>query len=126
MFSFKSKLIFVLILTLSFIVPAQATTTDASLPYLITDVQVSAPGFVKPVSQFDTYPHKLTIETLARVSGSSVATSTSFQFTQPNLDACIWAMKRIIASANDFGNIGSQNTNTTRKAYCTPAMQGAE
>lgn len=126
MFSFKSKVIFVLILVFSFIAPVQAATTDASLPYLITDTQASDPSWTKPVSPLDTYPHKLTVETLARINGSSVATSESFQLTQPNLSACIDAMKRIIASANDFGNLGSQNTNTTRRAYCTPAMQGAE
>lgn len=112
--------------TAAFLVNPAKASSDFSIPYLITDTQVRVPGFVKPVSQFDTYPHKLTVETLSRVNVSSVATSESFQLTQPNLDACIGAMRRIIASANDFGNLGSQSTNTTRRAYCTPAMQGAE
>ena len=100
------KVLLVVATVVFFTNPAKASS-DMSIPYLITDTQVSTPGFVKPVSQYDTYPHKLTVETLARVNGSSVATSESIQFTQPNLDACIGAMKRIIASASDFGNLGS-------------------
>ena len=119
------KLALVVITAIFFVNPAQAAG-DPSIPYLITDTQVNVPGYVKPVSPFDTYPHKLTVESLERVINSSAMTSQSIQMTQPDLDSCIAAMKRIVAPANNFGNIGSTNVETTRRAYCTPAMQGAE
>ena len=118
------KLVLVVITAVFFVNPVKAA--DPSLPYFITDTQANAPGFVKPVSPFDTYPHKLTVESLERVVNSSSMTSQSIQITQPDLDSCIAAMKRIVAPANNFGNIGSTNVETTRRAYCSPAMQGAE
>jgi hypothetical protein len=117
-------LLSIILLAVFFVNPVKAA--DPSLPYFITDIQANAPGFVKPVSPFDTYPHKLTVESLERVINSSTMTSQSIQLTQPDLDSCIAAMKRIVAPANNFGNIGSTNVETTRRAYCSPAMQGAE
>ena len=119
------KFLLVLITAVFFVNPVKAAS-DPSIPFLITDAQANSPGFVKPISPFDTYPHKLTVESLERVINSSAMTSQSFQVTQPDLDSCIAAMKRIVAPANNFGNIGSTNVETTRRAYCTPAMQGAE
>jgi len=118
------KLALVVITAVFFVNPAQAA--DPSIPYFITDTQATVPGYTKPVSQFDTYPHKLTVESLERVVNSSTMTSQSFQLSQPDLDSCIAAMKRIVAPANNFGNIGATNVETTRRAYCSPAMQGAE
>ena len=119
------KLVLVVITAVFFVNPVKAAS-DPSLPYLITDTQANTPGFVKPVSLFDEEPHKLTVESLERVINSSAMTSQSFQLSQPNLDSCIAAMKRIVAPTNNFGNIGSTNVETTRRAYCSPAMQGAE
>ena len=119
------KFLLVLITAVFFVNPAKAAG-DPSLPYLITDTQATVPGYTKPVSPFDTYPHKLTVESLERVINSSTMTSQSIQITQPDLDSCIAAMKRVVAPANNFGNIGSTNVETTRRAYCSPAMQGAE
>lgn len=119
------KFLSILITAVFFVNTAQAAG-GASTPYLITDTQANAPGFVKPVSPFDTYPHKVTMESLERVIGSSTMTSQTIQITQPDLDSCINAMKRLVAPANNFGNIGSINVETTRRAYCSPAMQGAE
>ena len=116
-------LLSIILLVVSFNVAAAG---GPSTPYFITDTQVSNPAFVKPVSQFDTYPHKLTVESLERVPNFSTMTSQSFQITQPDLDSCIDAMKRVVAPANNFGNIGSNGVETTRRAYCSPAMQGAE
>lgn len=119
------KLVLVVITAVFFFVNT-AQAADPSTPYFITDTQVTVPGYTKPVSPFDTYPHKLTVESLERVINSSTMTSQSIQITQPDLDSCIAAMKRIVAPANNFGNIGSTNVETTRRAYCSPAMQGAE
>ena len=119
------KLVLVVITAVFFVNPVKAAG-GASTPYLITDTQANAPGFVKPVSPFDTYPHKVTMESLERVINSSTMTSQTIQITQPDLDSCIAAMKRLVAPANNFGNIGSTNVETTRRAYCSPAMQGAE
>ena len=118
------KLVLVVITAVFFVNPAKAA--DPSLPYLITNTQVTAPGFTKPVSIFDAEPHKLTVESVERMINSSTMTSQSIQITQPDLDSCIAAMKRVVAPANNFGNIGSTNVETTRRAYCSPAMQGAE
>ena len=118
------KLILVVITAVFFVNPAQAA--DPSIPYFITDTQVSVPGYTKPNSIFDAEPHKLTVESLERMPNSSTMTSQSFQLSQPNLDSCIAAMKRIVAPANNFDNIGSNGVETTRRAYCSPAMQGAE
>lgn len=118
------KFLLVVITAVFFVNTAQAA--DSSLPYFITDTQVNAPGFVKPTSPFDTHPHKLTGESLERVINSSSMTSQSIQITQPDLDSCIAAMKRFVAPANNFGKIGATNVETTRRAYCSPAMQGAE
>ena len=119
------KLALVVITAVFFVNPVQAAG-DPSIPYLITDTQVNAPGFVKPVSLHDAEPHKLTVESLERIPNSSTMTSQSIQITQPDLDSCIAAMKRVVAPANNFGDIGSNGVETTRRAYCSPAMQGAE
>ena len=119
------KFLLVVITAVLFVNPAKAAS-DPSIPYFITDTQVSKPAFVKPVSPFDTYPHKLTVESLERIPNSSTMTSQSIQITQPDLDSCIAAMKRVVAPANNFGDIGSNGVETTRRAYCSPAMQGAE
>ena len=118
------KFLLVLITAVFFVNPVKAA--DPSIPYLITDTQATVPGYTKPVSPFDTYPHKLTVESVERMINSSTMTSQSFQLSQPNLDSCIAAMKRIVAPANNFGNIGANGVETTRRAYCSPAMQGAE
>jgi len=120
---FKFLLVFI---TAVFFVNTAQAASDPSIPYFITDTQVAVPGYTKPVSRFDTYPHKLTVESLERVINSSTMTSQSIQITQPDLDSCIAAMKRLVAPANNFGNIGATNVETTRRAYCSPAMQGAE
>ena len=119
------KLVLVVITAVFFVNPVQAAG-DPSIPYLITDTQVNVPGYVKPVSIHDAEPHKLTVESLEHLPNSSTMTSQSFQLSQPNLDSCIAAMKRIVAPANNFGNVGSNGVETTRRAYCSPAMQGAE
>lgn len=117
------RVLFLLLLLVS----VNVFASDASTPTFITSDQVLAPGWTKPVSPFDTYPHKMTGETLNRINGTSTLTSHSMQITQPNLDACIAAMKRFVSISNDFVNIvDSVAVNTKRKAYCTPAMQGAE
>ena len=100
------KLVLVVITAVFFVNPVKAAS-DPSLPYLITDTQANTPGFVKPVSLFDEEPHKLTVESLERVINSSAMTSQSFQLSQPNLDSCIAAMKRIVAPTNNFGNLVS-------------------
>ena len=99
------KLVLVVITAVFFVNPVKAA--DPSLPYFITDTQANAPGFVKPVSIFDAEPHKLTVESVERMINSSTMTSQSFQLSQPNLDSCIAAMKRIVAPANNFGNSAS-------------------
>lgn len=105
---------------------AQAST-DPSIPTFITSDQVLTPGWTKPVSPYDTQPHKMTGESMIRINGTNTLTSHTMKVTQPNLDACIGAMKRFVSDTNAMGDIVSPvATNTKRKAYCTPALQGAE
>ena len=69
------KFLLVLITAVFFVNPVQAAG-DPSIPYLITDTQVNAPGFMKPVSIHDAEPHKLTVESLEHLPKSNPKTST--------------------------------------------------
>jgi len=119
------KLLLVIIIAVFFVNPVKADTIN---PFFITDVEVNTAGFTKPVSPFDTYPHKVTIEVIGRVNSSSQATSHVIQISQPTLDDCIKVLKRVGGDKVDlrFDPFSGTGINSSRRAYCTPAMQGAE
>lgn len=117
-------LLSIILLVGCFVNPVKADTIN---PSFITDVEANTAGFTKPVSRFDTYPHKVTIEVIGRVNGSSQATSHVIQISQPTLDDCIKVLKRVGGDKVDlrFDPFSGTSINSSRRAYCTPAMQGA-